>query len=323
MASSFLRTSNRRRRFRAAAIGVVVFALATMAAAAVARRASRSSATPMSLMLEVRIVGADAQPPAEEVNRAGGLTLALNAMSDAERSRMAEQLGRVADRLERAHNPLVDDLDDDGEGRSDLERLARERLPTITAASALAQGRWQSADKRMFVRATTACDPGARCLPLGANAAATDDRVAASARFLAWPLAYGIVLRPPPDRARTVVEALRTPDDGSRIALVLGNDDLHELRFSGTLADLADDAARIERWAPDDEPMKGLFRRLSARDALRDDVPWLTLPEGALLVVPRLGALATIAAFMHEVRVRVAAVAPRIEWLALPPGTSS
>jgi hypothetical protein len=69
--------------------------------------------------------------------------------------------------------------------------------------------------------------------------------------------------------------------------------------------------------------MKELFRRLSARDALRDDVPWLALPERALLVVPRLSALATIAAFVDEVRVRVAAVAPRIEWLALPPGGSS
>jgi hypothetical protein len=69
----------------------------------------------------------------------------------------------------------------------------------------------------------------------------------------------------------------------------------------------------------DEAAVPAALRALSGRDALRDDVPWLALPPGAVLIVPRLGALSTIPAFVQEVRVRVAAVAPQIEWLALPP----
>jgi hypothetical protein len=325
MESSSLLRSNRRPRLaaRSAAIDLVALALAVVAVVGAARCAPRSRAAGLKLMLEVRtITGGAGQAGRSDAHPGGGLTLALNSMSDAERSRMAEVLGEAADRLERDHNPLVEELDD-GDARSDFGRLAHERLPTITAAYALAPGRWQSADARLLVRATTACDPGARCLPLGVGGPApSGDRVAARARFLAWPLAYAVVLRPPSDRAQAAVEALRKPADGSRIALVLGRDDLHALRFSDALPYLADSAARIARWAPEDAPMKELFRRLSARDVARDDAPWLDLPAGALLVVPRLGALATIAAFVQEVRTRVATVAPgpQIEWLALPPG---
>jgi hypothetical protein len=323
MASSFLRRSSSRLRLGAgaAALDVVAGALAIGSViCATARCAPHPSDAGgrVNLMLEVRTAPADVERAPASDTSPGGLTLALNAMSDAERSRMAVLLGRVADRLERDHNPLVEDLDD-GDPRADIHTLGHERLPTLTAAAALAPGQWQSADGRMFVRATAACDPGARCLPLGVKLEASDDRVAARARFLAWPLAYGIVLRPEAAREQAVVDALRAPADESRIALVLGEGDLHALRFSEALLGLADSATRIAQWAPEDAPMKDLFRRLSSRDAVRDDAPWLALPSGALLVVPRLGALATIDAFVDEVRARAGAVAPRIEWLALPP----
>lgn len=321
MESSSPPRSNRRPRLAApaAAIDLVVLALALVAVVGAARCVPRSRAGGMELMLEVRTIAAGAgRDGSSDAGHGRGLTLALNSMSDAERARMAEVLGEVADRLERDHNPLVEDLDD-GDARSDFGRLSHQRLPTITAACALAPGRWESADERLLVRATTACDPSARCLPLGVGAEPSDDRLAARARFLAWPLAYAVVLRPPADRAQAAVDALRKPTEGSRIALVLGEGDLHALRFSGSLPGLADSAARIARWEPDGAPMKELFRRLSARDAARDDVPWLDLPAGALLVVPRLGTLATVAAFVQEVRTRVATVAREIEWLALPP----
>jgi len=295
---------------------VLVSAIAVITGSGL-RPAPGSGGDELGLMLEVRTVAAAAaHAPA---GNAGGLGLALNAMSDSERSRMAEALGRLADRLERDHNPLVEDLDDESDVRSDVVALSRERLPTLTAASALAPGRWVSADQRMVVRATTTCAADARCIPLGVHAGSPDDHVASRARFLAWPLAYGVVLRPPADRESAVVDALRARADGSRIALVLGDGDLHSLRFSEALPDLADSVARIDRWAPEDAPMRELFRRLSARDATSDDLRWLTLPSGALLVVPRLGALASADAFVHEVRVRVAAVAPQVQWLALPP----
>lgn len=320
MESSSPRRSSETSRLVAWAAGIDAFVLVSAFAVVTAsglRPAPPSGGDGLALMLEVRTVAAAAaNGPA---GHSGGLGLALNAMSDSERSRMAETLGRVADRLERDHNPLVDDLDDEGDVRSDVVALSRERLPTLTAASALVPGRWTSADQRIEVRATTTCAPDARCIPLGLRAESPNDHVASRARFLAWPLAYGVVLRPPADRESAVVDALRAPADGSRIALVLGDGDLHSLRFSDALPDLADSVARIDRWAPKDAPMRELFRRLSAGDATSDDLRWLTLPTGALLVVPRLGALATADAFVHEVRVRVAAVAPQVDWLALPP----
>jgi hypothetical protein len=321
MESSSPRRSSEARRLagRAAALDALAFVSAFAVLAATACRSGRPSADGLTLSLEVRTVaGAPAEAPRER--GAGGLGLALNAMTDAERSRMAETLGHLADRLEREHNPLVDDLDDDGDVGSEVNALARERLPSLTAAAALARGTWASADRRTIVRATTSCDPGARCIPLGVRSDSPDDHVAARARFLAWPVAYGVVLRPPADRASAVVDALRTPAEGSRIALVLGEDDLRSLRFSGALPELADAIARIDRWTPEGAPMKDLFHRLSAGDASRDDLRWLTLPSGALLVVPRLGALATANAFVNEVRARVASATRQVEWLALPPG---
>ncbi|HEX8791046.1 MAG TPA: hypothetical protein VF765_08830 [Polyangiaceae bacterium] len=321
MGSSFPRRSSdpRRRAVRAVTLDAIALVSVLAVLSATACRPAHGSAGGLALWLEVRSVAVAPARAARE-DGASGVGLALNAMSDAERSRMAETLGHLADRLEREHNPLVDDLDDESDVHSEVAGLARERLPMLTAAAALAQGQWASADRRLTVRATTGCAPDARCIPLGVHADSSDDRVATRARFLAWPVAYGVVLRPPSDRARAVVEALRTRADGSRIALVLGEEDLHALRFSAALPELADGIARIDRWAPEGAPMKELFRRLSARDATSDDLRWLTLPSGALLVVPRLGALASVDAFVNEVRVRVGAVTAQVEWLALPPG---
>lgn len=321
MESSSPRTSSEARRLagRAAAIDAIALVATLAVLTATACRPARVSAGGMTLSLEVRSVAAAPAGAARE-ERPSGVGLALNAMSDAERARMAEALGHLADRLEREHNPLVDDLDDEDDVPSEVTGLARDRLPMLTAAAALAPGQWASADRRMTVRATTSCAPDARCIPLGVHAGSSDDHLAARARFLAWPIAYGVMLRPPPGRASAVLDALRTRADGSRIALVLGEDDLHALRFSDALPELADSIARIDRWTPEGAPMKELFRRLSTRDASSDDARWLALPSGALLVVPRLGALAMVDAFVNEVRIRVASAATQVEWLALPPG---
>jgi hypothetical protein len=243
-----------------------------------------------------------------------GLALALNALSDARRAALAETLSVFADQLERHRNPLVEDLDEDA--RPAVERLVRDDLPVLTAAAALSDGRWASADGRMVVRATTSCSPGARCLPLAGAHPATD-RAQARARFLAWPLAYGVMIRPPAATQGALVEALRAPKEESRIALVVSDADLHGVRPSDSLALLAGSAARVARLAPDDMPMKELFQRLASTGAV-DDLRWLALPAGALLVVPRLGALAVIDAFVAEVRERAAAVTPAVEWISAP-----
>jgi len=320
MGSSSPRTASSRPRAAIAAAAGTAIAVALAGAGAIGS-ARGPQAPPAAWMLEVH-TDSPARADPGRAPRGTGVSLALNAMTDDQRADAAGVLARLADRLERERNPLVEDLDDD-DARADAEGLLGERLPMLTAAAALAPGRWTSQDGRIVVRATTECAEHARCIPLGpprASGASPDDRVAARARFLAWPLAYAVVLRAPPGRAPDLVAALRAPGPGSRIALVLGDADLHGLRFSKALPALAESAARLDRLGPPDMPMKQLFARVSGAgsDAAPDDLRWLALPADAVLVVPRLGALATIAAFVAEVRGRVATAALRgpVEWLA-------
>jgi hypothetical protein len=315
MDTSSPRRSSSPRRLLLAILGTLVLLPVAVAGARFARRAAAPSPHGVLLALEVRTTEAGTPTDASP---SSGVVLALNAMSDSERSRLADGLENLADQLERSHNPLVEDLDD-GDAQHALARLMQERLPMLTAAAALAAGRWVSADGRTVVRATTECALDARCIPLGSKPGPGDDRMAARARFLAWPLAYAIVVRPPAEKMEGVVDALRSSVEGSHVALVLRHEDVQSLRLSAALPALADGVARIQRWAPDDMPAKDALRQLSAGSG-SEDLRWLALPHDTLLVVPRLGAVATIDAFVREVQGRVAAVAPEhVEWLALPP----
>jgi hypothetical protein len=255
-----------------------------------------------------------------------GVVLALNAMSDGQRSGIADVLSRFADQVERDHNPFVEDLDDQGDATPAVERLVSVQLPRLTAAAALSTGRWASSDGRMTVRATTACAPDARCIPLSPDASQPEeDRVSRRARFLAWPVADSVGVRIPVAIATAVVDALRAPAEGSRIALVVREDDLRGLRPSAALGSLAQSASRLDQLLPDDAPLRELFRQISASGERHDDLSWLELPQGAILIVPRLGALATLGAFVDEVRTRVATAAgpAQVQWLWQPPLTGT
>jgi hypothetical protein len=283
-----------------------------LAAVAVAhgRRAREGDAGRVSLMLEVTF--AAARPPAHETESAAGLALALNAMTDERRREIAHALTALADQVERRQNPFVEDLGDD-DASPEAQRLLREELPAMTAAAALGPGQWAAADGTMVVRATGACAPGTRCIPLVDVGADDADRVAARARFLAWPLAYAIGLRPRPEATRRVIDALRAPTRGSRIALVVGDEDRSGLRSSDALPELVSSARRLAA-AHSEDPLVALMRHLSSPDLAKSDLRWLELlPRGVVLVVPRLGALAAIEAFRREVRDRLGAA--DVEWV--------
>jgi hypothetical protein len=244
------------------------------------------------------------------------VTLALNGMTDERRIEIAHALGALADQVERRHNPLVEDLDEDA--RPAAERLLREEQPALTAASALAAGRWTAADGSMVVRATTTCAPGTTCLPLNR----TDrDGVAGSeaqARFLAWPIACSVILGASPDATDPALAALRATSSNQRIALALGDGDRGGFRYSEGLAELASSAGRIAN-SDSNDPMVVFLRRLSASGPTAADLSWLSLPRGSILVVPRLGALASIGAFVSEVRARLASARVTVDWLYEPP----
>jgi hypothetical protein len=259
-------------------------------------------------------------PEAQEQRDAPGSSgadvgLALNAMSDGRRKELAGALSTLADQVERKHNPLVEDLDDDA--RPPVERMLRDELPSLTAAAALAPGRWVSADQKTMVRATTACASGARCIALQGPGKRAADAGEAEARFLAWPIDYSVIVRVAPGAASEVLDALRTQPAGSRIALALGDEDRRGVRYSDALPELSASAMRIARGASD-SPMVSLFRRLSASAPADGALDWLTLPTGSILVVPRLSALASVGDFVEEVRTRLASQRVPVEWLYDP-----
>jgi hypothetical protein len=236
-------------------------------------------------------------------------------MTEERRAEIAEAIAALADQVERKHNPLVEDLDDDA--RLDVEGLLREELPAMTAAAALVPGRWAAADGSIAVRATSVCSPGARCFPLKTDRAPSD-RVEAQARFLAWPLAHAIVVRADPQASPRVLTALRCSAARSRIALALGDDDRKGLRPSEALGKLAASAMRLADTESDD-PWMRVLRRLRRAGVDDGDLSWLALPAGTVLVVPRLAALASLPAFRDEVHERVASAAATVEWVYEPP----
>jgi hypothetical protein len=94
---------------------------------------------------------------------------------------------------------------------------------------------------------------------------------------------------------------------------VLAAADLHRLRRSATVDRLLRQARRLVATAAGSSLARALAPLASA-DRAGDELPWLRLPPDAILVVPRLGALATADAFLAEVR----AVAPGAAWLSPP-----
>jgi hypothetical protein len=298
--------------------GVVIgWLCAAVLAGGVARPALfRRQPPAVPIFLEVSASTARSEHRDESPPGSGaGIAMALNGMSEERRKEIAEVLGALADQIERRHNPLVEDLDDDA--RPAAERVLREEQPALTAASALAKGRWMAPDGSSVVRATSTCAPGARCFPLTPDGGDGVDDGEAQARFLAWPIAYGVILRATPDEGDRVLGALRAGAPSPRIALALGDGDRGRLRHSEALGDLASSADRIAR-SESDDPLVVFLRRLSASDRRGGGLAWLSLPPGSILVVPRLSALASIGAFVSEVRERVASTRVAVEWLYQP-----
>jgi hypothetical protein len=61
--------------------------------------------------------------------------------------------------------------------------------------------------------------------------------------------------------------------------------------------------------------LRGLLSGIAHASSSADEVPWLRLPAGTILIVPRLGTLATPDAFLAEVRTRLAGHAVSVAWL--------
>jgi len=245
--------------------------------------------------------------------------LVLGSISRARCEALSDALARFAEQLEMARDPLVEDLSDD-DARVPLDRAVAANLSTMTAAAALVPGEWSSADHDMTVRLTGHCPSPVHCYPLRVDGpiSPTERR----ARFLAWPLAFAMLLAAPTDDAQDkAAEALReAPIESTRIALVLRETDLHKVRFTRQMENVVRSAGQVVALLPRTEsPQLRLLADLSKEKASEDPVPWLSLPRGSILVVPRLSALGSVSLFIEEVRARIQARGLRVSELYIPP----
>jgi hypothetical protein len=278
---------------------------------------SAAAAEALGVDLEVT-TGAKPAPkrPAARLGGSSAALLVLNAMSEARRQLLAESLARLAAVVDRKKNPWFVSLDD-SEERSAVESLIAQTAPAFTAAGTLAAGQWQSPEGDVQIRPVAHCAPQRPCVRLAGTPGADD--LERRARFLAWPLGYAIGLEVRDRQAADkVAEALRAP--GSfQIGLVLESGEVHALRPSPALFTLQRHARRLVKVRPETpSPLFDALASLASAGTGRDGLAWLKLPPGAVLVVPRLGALATCERFVADVRDRLAAVTAKVEWLASP-----
>jgi predicted proteasome-type protease len=61
-----------------------------------------------------------------------------------------------------------------------------------------------------------------------------------------------------------------------------------------------------------------VLAKIASATTVKDELPWFKLPRDSILIVPRLGALATSDAFVSEVRARLRTTTAEVEWLATP-----
>jgi hypothetical protein len=272
--------------------------------------------SPLALKLEIA-TGQSRSPPPHPAP--SGVALVLNSMSEEDRERLADSLAGLAAAVDKKKNPLFVSLDDSDE-RAAVESLIARTTPAFSAAATLCAGRWQSREGDVQVRPVSRCAPGTRCVALAA--APGGDESERRARFLAWPLGYAIVLATASAaRADDVARALRAPGS-TQIALVLTGTELHRLRKSPALDRLLAHARHIVRTVPPTPKPSALMdviARVSNAATARDELTWFDLPDDSILVVPRLGALATSAAFVSDVRARLQNDAAGVAWLAKPP----
>lgn len=283
----------------------------------------RLAKPPRAFLLQLEVTLADARSKDAAGASPRGGALALNSLADSERAQLGQLLNDLADEAERRRNPFVEDLDGKDRHRELYTRL-RAWGPSFSAAAALATGAWASEDDQITVRATDTCvqrPPSTVCLPL-VRAPGEVDSTERRARLFAWPIARALVLRVlDPGQARALATSLRTNLDREHtsIALALESTELHGLRLSPELVAVARATDRLEELLADAGPLSAeeseLLTRLAGSTTVSDALPWLQLPEGEVLVAPRLGALATRELFVDEVTQRASESRVGFEWV--------
>ena len=257
-------------------------------------------------------------PPGPARPAQSGATLFLNALGERQRADLASALEALARALDRRRNPLFVPLDE-SDVQEAVDQLVRITSPALTAAAGLAAGVWRSPEGDLVVHVVRRCAAGARCIGLGDRAAGGE--LERRVRFFAWPVGYAIVLEmaSAPEAAR-VADRLRAENAAdSPVALVLTGGELHSLRRREQLRGVFRLARRIRGSMPEaGSALAEALANIDRASTVGDEVPWLALPTRAILIVPRLGALATAGVFVANVRQRLARAGAEARWLAAP-----
>jgi len=287
---------------------------AMWASAAVASAAPPPPLAGPDLSLEVVTPERSSEKGRTDRPSPSGATLVLNSLSEEGRSKLAESLHSLAAAAARKRNPFYVAIDDTEEHAA-AQKLFAETAPAFTAAAAMSRGCWFSAEGDLAVQVVKTCSPGSRCMPLLSQG--PGDGFEQRIRFLAWPVGYAVILRTAENDVSQVAGVLRADPASPQIALVLTGVELHSLRKGPALSSVLKSAARLAKKLPASalgETLESIGRAAS----VGDEVPWLKLPRNTVLVVPRLGALATSNRFVDEIDSRLQAVRAKVEWLSYP-----
>jgi hypothetical protein len=318
----------RRRAIAALCVGVVVAGLSWFGQAA--RRARLTPAGPFLIVAHAAqglsaAALLDRVLPASSDHRSGAAQLALASLTAEERSQLAAALGELTAQLHARMNPLAIDMTEAAQGEQ-LSKLFPGLLPSWTAAAALSAGRWSAGDGSLAVAVAASC-PAALpdkldCIPAWSEETQSG-RELSRVRFLAWPVAGAILLRASSAAiAGQLAAALRqrAPRDTTRIALVLGYQELQSTRTEpeelSKIRAQAGRAAAMVRNAR--HASLSILEELGRPAAPEPPLPWLALDPDEVLVIPRLRAAADLRPFVREVQDSLAAMAIEPSWLARP-----
>ncbi len=320
-------------RFTAVHAAILAGALATTAMVLGLSRPRRTSPLhgPVLLISQpspstssaVAVAPPSAGTGAKDAHEERAMALAGASMSAADRRRVLDTMHDVRARLASRLSPLGDDLGD-GEPLDELRGSLRPHLPAVTAARAFERGHWESAE--LSVRVAASCDDGGRrtagetCVSLWDREDEPSD-LARRARFLAWSVAGAAVIDlGTRARAEECAATLRqrTSLESSTLGLVLLDDDLamrptpDRPEIQEAAHDLAK-AVEAEREGPTADVTE--LEAVATATLAEPTATWLDMPATAVVIVPRLSAIADAKGFREEIE--VAAGAP-IKWVHRP-----
>ncbi len=231
---------------------------------------------------------------------AGALPIFAASFDDEQLTQLGVDLNELVDREIARKNPLYVDLEEDGPDKTKLGRY----LPVATAAQYLAAGRWASADGRVGVIPVKNCDgEGSESAARGAQRRCVgltdldEDPLAARVRFLAWPLANAVVVwgkdaHASAEACRALRKELLVPNSAFGLVLCAPKAEAPE-EFRRALTRLGRHRKLFERYDP---------RVARMLEDSGSGASTFELPNEAVIVVPRLSALARRDAFLETIR---------------------